>query len=244
MPQAEEQLDLDQALRVLHVIRTGVDSLILTGGEPLLHPDIDQLHHAREERSEVPASHAVDQRQPAARSRSDSARARSTRHQPRLDRSRHLERDHRPTPGMAHNVSEQHPHVCRAPERIRLSSRRQLRAHAADLAAGARVLDFCDEHHILVSFSPQSVNNWPHYDLLVSQEYRDFIQHLIDRKQAGAPILGSLAYLHTLLDFTPYSCYPLLVPRVMPNGDLVYPCRPIESGPRRRAAGGPAICST
>ena len=42
-PQAEEQLDLDRALRVLQIIRTGVDSLILTGGEPLLHPDIDQL---------------------------------------------------------------------------------------------------------------------------------------------------------------------------------------------------------
>jgi cyclic pyranopterin phosphate synthase len=42
-PQAEEQLDLDRAVRVLRIIRTGVDSLILTGGEPLLHPDIDQL---------------------------------------------------------------------------------------------------------------------------------------------------------------------------------------------------------
>ena len=42
-PQAEEQLDLDRAVQVLKIIRTGVDSLILTGGEPLLHPDIDQL---------------------------------------------------------------------------------------------------------------------------------------------------------------------------------------------------------
>src|SRR5512143_2965882 len=42
-PQAEEPLDLDRAVRILHIIRTGVDSLILTGGEPLLHPDIDQL---------------------------------------------------------------------------------------------------------------------------------------------------------------------------------------------------------
>src|SRR3974377_283323 len=49
-PQAEEQLDLDRAVQVLRVIRTGVDSLILTGGEPLLPPDIDQLvHRARRE---------------------------------------------------------------------------------------------------------------------------------------------------------------------------------------------------
>ena len=90
------------------------------------------------------------------------------------------------------------------------------------------VLNFCEEHHVLISFSPQSVNNWPHYDLLTAQDYRDFIQHLIDRKRAGAPILGSLVYFKMLHDFTPYACYPLLVPRVMPNGDLIYPCRPIE----------------
>ncbi len=32
------------------------------------------------------------------------------------------------------------------------------------------VLDFCEEHRILISFSPQSVNNWPHYDLLMAQD--------------------------------------------------------------------------
>ena len=41
--QAEAEHDLERAVRVLKVIRTGVDSLILTGGEPLLHPAIDQL---------------------------------------------------------------------------------------------------------------------------------------------------------------------------------------------------------
>ena len=92
------------------------------------------------------------------------------------------------------------------------------------------MLDFCAAQHTLVSFSPQAVGNWPHYDLLVADEYRAFIQHLIDAKQRGAPILGSFEYLRTLLDFTPYACYPLLAPRVMPNGDLVYPCRPIEQG--------------
>ncbi|MGD8627428.1 MAG: hypothetical protein PVJ34_23040, partial [Anaerolineae bacterium] len=26
----------------------------------------------------------------------------------------------------------------------------------------------------------------------------------------------------------PYACYPALVPRIMPNGELVYPCWPVE----------------
>ena len=40
---AERPLDLEAVLRVLRVVRDGVDRLILTGGEPLLHPDIDAL---------------------------------------------------------------------------------------------------------------------------------------------------------------------------------------------------------
>lgn len=65
-------------------------------------------------------------------------------------------------------------------------------------------------------------------DLLVSEDYKAFLRELIEEKQRGGPVLGSLAYLRTLLDFYPYACYPTLVPRVLPNGDLSYPCRPIE----------------
>ena len=54
------------------------------------------------------------------------------------------------------------------------------------------------------------------------------LARLIAAKRAGAPILGSDAYLQTLYDFTSYACYPTLVPRIMADGGLVYPCRPIE----------------
>ena len=80
-----------------------------------------------------------------------------------------------------------------------------------------------------MSFSPQSVNNWPHYDLLVAQEYRDFLQHLIDRKRARCAHSRQSGLSPACCTTSrPTACYPLLVPRVMPNGDLVYPCRPIE----------------
>jgi hypothetical protein len=96
------------------------------------------------------------------------------------------------------------------------------------LPGAGHLLEFCARHRLLVSFSPQSVDNWPRYELLFSAEYRAFLQQLAVEKRRGAPILGSDAYLRTLADLRPFSCYPLLVPRVMPNGDLIYPCRPIE----------------
>jgi hypothetical protein len=80
----------------------------------------------------------------------------------------------------------------------------------------------------LLSFSPQSFNNWPRYELLVSDDYRVLIKRIIQLKKRGAPILGSTAYLQTMLDLQPYACYPTLTPRILPNGWLLYPCRPME----------------
>ena len=90
------------------------------------------------------------------------------------------------------------------------------------------LLAFCVKNKILLSLSPQSFNNWPRYELLVSDEYRALIKRIIQLKKHGAPILGSTAYLKTMLDLQPYACYPTLTPRILPDGWLLYPCRPME----------------
>ena len=90
------------------------------------------------------------------------------------------------------------------------------------------LLAFCTENRIRISFSPQSVNNLSRYELVTSAEYRAFIEKIIQLKKQGAPILGSLSYFKVLLDQTPYECYPTLIPRILPDGWLAYPCRPME----------------
>jgi MoaA/NifB/PqqE/SkfB family radical SAM enzyme len=91
-----------------------------------------------------------------------------------------------------------------------------------------KLLAFCAENNAQISFSPQSVNNLPRYELVTSPEYRAFIEKVIRLKKQGAPILGSVSYFKTLIDQIPYECYPTLVPRIMPDGWLAYPCRPME----------------
>jgi hypothetical protein len=90
------------------------------------------------------------------------------------------------------------------------------------------LLVFCTENNVRISFSPQSVNNLPRYELVTSPEYRAFIRKLIGLKKQGAPIFGSFSYFDILLDQTPYECYPTLIPRILPDGWLTYPCRPME----------------
>lgn len=220
-------LPLADALQILKVIRSGTDQVILTGGEPLLHPDIDEL---------------------TARARRDlglhltmlTNASLLHEHEAVLPHLRRLviSLDSTDPAFWAGIINASNGTAARVLENIRVYAARQ-RQYGCQMIVncvltpetlpGARaILAFCKDNRILVSFSPQAVMNWPNYDLLVSEDYKAFLRELIEEKQRGGPALGSLAYLRTLLDFHPYACYPTLAPRVLPNGDLSYPCRPIE----------------
>lgn len=224
--QAEPGLPLDEALQVLRVIRSGTDALILTGGEPLLYPEIDEL---------------------AARARRDLRFAHIT-----LLTNASLLGEHPDLPPLLDRLVvsldsvdagtwSRTLNVTRdVAERVlaNLRAARQARRGPVvivncvltpeTLAGVDAVLAFCREHGLLASFSPQAVRNWPRYELLVSAEYRALLERLMALKRRGAPIAGSLDYLRVLRDLASYDCYPALIPRVMPGGELIYPCRPIE----------------
>jgi len=218
---------LEDAKHILKVIRTGVDRLWLTGGEPLMHPQLlDLLTYARNELG----------------FREISLITNGTL----LSQNRHL------LPFL-HNliisldsVDPQALNMVSIPDAYAetvISNAREAAALQKEynfklilnavitpetLPGMDKLLAFCTENQVHISFSPQAVNNLPRYDLVTSIEYRAFIEKVIELKKQGAPILGSNTYLNTLLDQTPYECYPTIVPRILPDGWLAYPCRPME----------------
>ena len=226
--EAEKPLALAEALRVLAVIRGGSDRLLLTGGEPLLQPDIDRL--ILRAKSELKFRHITLLTNGRLLPQHEAMLPALDRLVISLDATDATVWSHMigVAPAIAQEILDNIAAYAARQKEFGYRSIVNCVLTPETLPGAQSVLDFCIEHHILISFSPQSVDNWPRYDLLVSETYRNFIHHLIVLKQKGAPILGSAAYLRTLIDFAPYACYPLLVPRVMPNGDLVYPCRPIE----------------
>lgn len=225
---AVEPLPLDDALRLLQVIRTGVDSLILTGGEPLLYPDIDAL--VSRARRQLKFRHLTLLSNGFLLPQHEAVLSHIDRLVISLDA---VDPEFWGTvigvpSGSAETILENIRHYSRRQREFGFRMILNSVLTPETLAGARKLLDFCVEHDLLVSFSPQAVHGWPHYDLLVDEAYKSFLGYLIEQKQQGKPILGSLAYLNTLLDFKPYACYPTLVPRILTNGDLVYPCRPIE----------------
>ncbi|MDX9993236.1 MAG: radical SAM protein [Anaerolineales bacterium] len=220
---------LEEAKRILRILRSAVDSLWLTGGEPLLAPHLfDLMEFAKRElrfRSLTVISNAtLLPSQPEIL--------------PLLDRLvislDTLDPQAWAALNMPKTYAESIPGIVRA-------TAKQQKKHGFKLILNAvitpenlensqqfeQLIGFCIQNKTWISFSPQSVNNWPRYELTISPVYQQFIKKLIALKKNGAPILGSFAYLKTLLRLEPYDCYPTLIPRILPGGELEYPCRPI-----------------
>jgi MoaA/NifB/PqqE/SkfB family radical SAM enzyme len=226
----ENPLSLEQAKHILSIIRTGTDALFLTGGEPLTNPDIDSLvSYAKNDLrfreltlitngSLLPAHEALLLMVDRLIISLDSINLAVW--------SGIIGMSEESAESIIKNIEwaaclqKQHGFILTVNAVL-----------SPETLTGAQaVLDFCFKNGVLISFSPQSVNNWPRYDLTVSQDYQTFINKVKKLKRNGAPILGSLAYLKMLARFEPYDCYTTLVPRIYPNGDLAYPCRPLEKG--------------
>ncbi len=103
-----------------------------------------------------------------------------------------------------------------------------------NLAEAERILEFCGEHGFVFSVqSAQTNGKYPNFAFLRDPRYRAFVERLIAlRKQGEIRINGTPKLLRTLLLFESFKCYPTMFPRIYPNGDIFYPCEVL-----RRIAG-------
>jgi len=218
---------LEDAKHILKVIRTGVDRLWLTGGEPLMHPQLlDLLSYAQNELEFHEISLITN-----------GTLLSQNRHLLPFLNNLIISLDS-VDPQALNTVSVPDAYaemvIANAHEAASLQKEYNFKLilnaviTPETLPSMDKLLAFCTENRVQISFSPQAVNNLPRYDLVTSKEYRDFIEKIIEIKRHGAPIIGSYTYFNTLLDQTPYECYPTLVPRILPDGWLAYPCRPME----------------
>jgi MoaA/NifB/PqqE/SkfB family radical SAM enzyme len=218
---------LEDARRILKVIRSGVDRLWLTGGEPLMVQHlVDLLAYARQDLRFREISLITN----------GTLLSQNIKLLPHLDRlivsldsvdSQALSRVSVPD-AYAQTVIGNAREAASLQGQYKFNLILNAVITPETLPGMDELLAFCAEYNARISFSPQSFNNMPRYELVTSPAYRAFIEKLIQLKKQGAPILGSFSYFKTLLDQTPYECYPTLVPRILPDGWLAYPCRPME----------------
>jgi MoaA/NifB/PqqE/SkfB family radical SAM enzyme len=230
-------LPREQAMEVVRIIRTGIENIIFTGGETLLHPHIeDVVEYAARLRFHFITLITNGMLLPK--------RERILPHVSRLVISLDsLDADAwdgilAARPGTAARI------IATIERYARLQAEYGYRlvvncvVMPSTIGTARDVMAFCLRNGVGFSMSPQGLDDQPHPDLADNAAYRALVEDVLRLKRAGHDALGSTVYLEHMLRFDEFQCYPTLNVRVLPNGDLVYPCRPIAD--RHDGRGGVA----
>ena len=217
-----DELGTRDTIRLLRNIRKDVDTLLITGGECTVRPDIEDLVAAARRdigfRSVLAVTNGV-----------------------LLDVRRgmlpHLNGLICSLDAITHDSTEPQSKSAAIPRVIDnlLMAREILPPQAItvscvleewNLSEAERILEVCAENGFVFSVQSALTNGkYPNFALLQNPRYREFVERLIAmREQRTARINGTPKLLRTLLLFEEFKCYPTMFPRIYPNGDVFYPC--------------------
>lgn len=209
-------------LELLARVRRRCDHLVLTGGEPLDHPEVDAVLRG------LPAlgfDAVVLTTVGAALDRHLDAVATGVRHLvvslDTLDGARGDRWLGRPGT---------HARILRNLELASRHPRRRYEILLSSVATPDNIPDLTEVHRFARdrgwrhAVSPQLQGVHPHPALRGNPGYRALLGVLIDEKRRGVPVYGTVAYLEHLRDLTAFRCRPSTVLATSPAGDVLYPC--------------------
>jgi MoaA/NifB/PqqE/SkfB family radical SAM enzyme len=224
----ERILDATSAVKLLSHVRKYSDYLVLTGGEPLQHPELaevlsgvgrlgfdgvilttngDGLDRVAAEVNES-VHHLVFSLDTLDAARADACFGVG--------------------PGALGRILSQIDTAAKLPRRrydIVISSV-VTPTGIADLYA---VYEYCKERRYLFAACPQLLGKVAHPDLSQSDDYRRFFEYLIREKKNGARVNGTVEYLEHMRDLRKFDCVPSSVLSVSPSGNVFYPCLEIAN---------------
>jgi MoaA/NifB/PqqE/SkfB family radical SAM enzyme len=90
------------------------------------------------------------------------------------------------------------------------------------------VFEFCLEHDFYWSPMPYVVGKYPCPGLVDNPRWHELVDEVMRAKRLGARVYGNMKVLRTIRDFARFECYPTTHAIVYPNGDLFYPCAPLN----------------
>jgi MoaA/NifB/PqqE/SkfB family radical SAM enzyme len=92
-----------------------------------------------------------------------------------------------------------------------------------------RLLDWCGEQGFVFAAQSAQAEKMPNLALLRNPRYHALVDKIIERRRAGTQAInGTPRTIETLLRFREFQCFPTMFPRVYPNGDVFYPCEPLR----------------
>lgn len=221
-----DELTTKDTLRLLRLIRRETDSIVFTGGEPTLRPDIEELVAAARQ---------------SLRFRSVMLITNGTLLDRRLSLFENLTGlvisldalTMDPTNALSKPAALPKVMENIALARARMPHPRTITISTVieewNIGEIERILDWAGEQGFVFATQSALKEKLPNLRLIENQRYLDLVRKIIERrKQNIQPINGTPRSIETLLRFGDFQCFPTMFPRVYPNGDVFYPCEPLR----------------
>ncbi|HEV2380277.1 MAG TPA: radical SAM protein [Terriglobia bacterium] len=221
-----QELPTRETIQILRIIRRETDSILFTGGEPLLRADIQQLVSA--------ARHDL-------KFRSVLLVTNGTLLHKRLDMLNGLHGLIVSLDSLMAGMEEptsKRGNVPRVLENLQLAKSRMARPSDITISSVIeewnigeieRILDYCAEQGFVFSTQSALREKMPNLRLRQNPRYRALAEKIIERRRTKSQAInGTPKLLRTVLEFGDFQCFPTMFPRVYPNGDVFYPCEPLK----------------
>jgi MoaA/NifB/PqqE/SkfB family radical SAM enzyme len=216
------ELSIDEAVRLFSILRGACDTLDITGGEPMMRQDLEEI---------LAAARRVGFRTVL------NTKGVGLSDRPGLMRLTDvlvLSLDSTDPEVLSEVVGRPKATAEKIIEAVHfaLSTRKETGtklvltavATPTNLIGVWKVLRFALEHSVAFSVSPEIIGTTVHSKLRDNSDYDHLIAEVIMAKSKGSEILGVPRYLQGIRDFGPFRCHPLLMPTIRPDGRMYYPC--------------------
>ncbi len=221
-----QELPTDRTVAIFRAIRRETDSILFTGGEPLLRADVEDLVEAAKRRIKFRSVLLVTNgtllhKRPRLFDSLDGLIVSLDALTPDPDNPKSK-------PGV----------LSRVLENLQLAKSRMPRASDITISSVIeewniteveRILDYCGEQGFVFSTQSALHEKLPNLRLKQNPRYQALVEKIIERRRTRRqPINGTPKLLRTVLEFGDFKCFPTMFPRVYPNGDVFYPCEPLK----------------
>jgi MoaA/NifB/PqqE/SkfB family radical SAM enzyme len=221
-----EELGTADTIRLLRKIRKESDSIVITGGEPTLRADIEEIVAAA--RFECKFRSVLLITNGTLLDRKAGILSGVTGLVVSLDALAADPTNPLSKPAALPKVMENLEFA-----KERLGSPRRITISTVieewNIGEVERLLDWCGEQGFVFAAQSAQMEKMPNLALLRNAKYHALVDKIIARRRAGTQAInGTPKTIETLLRFRDFQCYPTMFPRVYPNGDVFYPCEPLR----------------
>jgi MoaA/NifB/PqqE/SkfB family radical SAM enzyme len=230
----ETVLPVAEAIRLLRIIRSKCDYLVITGGEPLRHPGFSEILAAVSGmgfRDVILTTNGFEVETHLRVIAENVTSLVFSLNSLDPKRSDHWFGKQGPTSGDTLRT------ILRNIDRVAQFSGRKPQIHISSVVTPENIPDlyevfeFSRAHGFIFAACPQLVGVKAHSGLIGNLDYQRFYSFLIERKKRGEPVYGTIPYLEHMRDLRKFTCRPFTMLVVSPSGDVYYPCLEIGHRP-------------